>query len=319
MRFKRWTIDDSISLSVYAPNSCGIYVLEFANGEKYVGQTRHLLQRFSEHRRRWPGEIVAVEFSRVPRKDLDAAERDTVALHERDGAKLRNIALIGLPVRSTVLDSYVDPVDIEDWLDGDIRASNIGDRGLTRLQQGPASERFKNLSSRTDYEMIRLSLACYIDTCIPYPHRTERRIWVVTCMPSTNKFPGWRRLAAVSINNVEALVIDEITLDNGERSVGGFMNIAPLDEAPAVSEYLSFQEREYGTVGRVTCLQFEDLEALGEALDNDVLTTAARRLAVGLLRKGGSMMAKYHDYSLADDIFTTIETAISSTDANGVE
>ena len=40
----------------------------------------------------------------------------------------------------------------------------------------------------------------------------------------------------------------------------------------------------------------------------------ARKLAVGLLRKGGGMFARFHDYNLADDLFSVIDAR--STDAS---
>ncbi|WOQ15999.1 GIY-YIG nuclease family protein [Raineyella sp. W15-4] len=311
MRFTRWSINDAISLSVYTSDACGIYVLEFADGEEYVGQTVHLLSRFSAHRRRWPGEIVAVRFREVAPELLDDAERDVVALLVRDGARLRNVDLIGLPLRSPELDHYVDPVDVEDWLTGDSDASNIGDRGVIAMQRQRTRNKFAELAARPDYEAIRGGLARYVALCIPYPHRTERKIWVVTSLPTTGRSAEWRRLAAISVSNVEALVIGEVTTAGGERAVCGFANLARLDAVPPeLSEDLSFQDGEYGKTGAVTQVWFDDLEALGEVLDDEALLDAARRFSVGLLRKGGGMFSRFHDYHLADDLFATIECTL---------
>lgn len=43
LRFKRWnfTSDLAPSAVLSLKSECGIYVLEFANGEQYVGQTIH--------------------------------------------------------------------------------------------------------------------------------------------------------------------------------------------------------------------------------------------------------------------------------------
>lgn len=166
LHFRSWKIDDSVSLSVYTPDVCGIYVLEFSDGEEYVGQTRHLLSRFAAHRRRWPDEVVGIRFCEVEPELLDEAERDVVATRVRDGARLRNIDLIGLPLRSSELDHYVDPVGVQDWLDGDNTASNIGDRGLIATQRRRTRNRYEKLSVRSDYEHIRRLLAGYLSSCI---------------------------------------------------------------------------------------------------------------------------------------------------------
>ena len=313
MRFRSWKIDDSVSLSVYASDACGIYVLEFSDGEEYVGQTQHLLSRFSTHRRRWPNEIVGIRFCEVEASRLDEAERDVVATRVRDGARLRNIDLIGLPLRSPELDHFVDPVEVQDWLSGDEAASNIGDRGAIARQRRRTRSRFQELSTRPDYATIRDLLADYLERCIPYPHRTERKIWVVTSLPSTGKSEGWRRLAVLSVNNVEVLVIGEASVPNEDSCVCGFVNLALFDTPPEASgEWLRFEEGQYVKVGKVTRALFGDLQALGELLDDPVLLDAARRLAVGLLRKGGGMFARFHDFNLADDLFAKIEERTSA-------
>ena len=53
MRFKRWahTSDLAPSAVVDLDDPCGIYVLEFANGEQYVGQSRNFPVRLATHRR----------------------------------------------------------------------------------------------------------------------------------------------------------------------------------------------------------------------------------------------------------------------------
>ncbi|MDR1823861.1 MAG: GIY-YIG nuclease family protein [Bifidobacteriaceae bacterium] len=309
MRFKSWTIDDSVSLSVLTPDACGVYVLVFTDGEEYVGQTRHLWSRFASHRRRWPGEICELQFSEVEPDRLDEAERDVIAMRERDGAKLRNVDLIGLPLRSPELDHYVDPVAVEDWLDGDMEASSIGERGALALQRRQTRRRYEELSKRPDYGCIRDLLARYLYLCIPYPHRTERKIWVVTSLPTTGRNSRWRRLAALSINNVEALVIGEEPGQDGKPTTCGFINLARFDKLPAApSCHVWLEAGEYGKTGRVTRAWFDDLAALDALLADEVLLDAARRLAVGLLRKGGTMFARFHDFNLADDLFAAIET-----------
>lgn len=322
MRFKRWVTDDSVSLSVHSSDACGIYVLEFADGEEYVGQTRHLLQRVSAHRRRWPGEIVAIQFCRTARKSLDQAERDVIQQRRQHGARLRNIDLVGLPLRSTVLDRYVDEVDIEDWLDFDMTdgediLNDIGDRGVVALQKGQPRVSFRELAARPDYEVVRLGLASYLQQCVPFPHRTEQRIWVVTSMPATSRTKTARRLAAITINNVEALVLADEVSEGGERYTGGFLNVAPLGAAAReLGDAYFVQEVAYGTTGAVTTIHFADVGGLLDLLFDPVVGHAAREFAVGLLRKGGSMMAKYHDYALADDVFATIEASYTAAEAN---
>lgn len=109
------------------------------------------------------------------------------------------------------------------------------------------------------------------------------------------------------------LVIGEAAGLDGERCACGFVNLALFDTPPeASSELLSFEEGQYVKVGKVTRAFFDDLEALDELLADPVVLDAARRLAVGLLRKGGGMFARFHDFNLADDLFAAIEASMSA-------
>ena len=81
-RFTRWVLDDATALAaILEPDRprMGIYILEFSDGERYVGQTVDLLSRFASHRRRWPGEIVAVSFLPAERERLNQIERDVIS------------------------------------------------------------------------------------------------------------------------------------------------------------------------------------------------------------------------------------------------
>lgn len=74
-RFKRYELGELNSIaSLVKPKSCGIYILEFANGDKYVGQSVNQTQRFashahgSSHHEGWGEEIVAYSFLKTPQK-----------------------------------------------------------------------------------------------------------------------------------------------------------------------------------------------------------------------------------------------------------
>ena len=55
----------------------GVYVLEFADGSEYVGQSVHPISRLATHRRRYK-DIVAVRFTSVDRADLDRVEQEII-------------------------------------------------------------------------------------------------------------------------------------------------------------------------------------------------------------------------------------------------
>lgn len=69
LHFVRWAMSPDTSPAALIPvemGRCGVYVLEFGDGEQYVGQSVSLLARLATHRRRWP-DIVAIRFACVVR------------------------------------------------------------------------------------------------------------------------------------------------------------------------------------------------------------------------------------------------------------
>lgn len=74
---------------------CGIYVLHFANGEHYVGQTVDITRRFPQHRKRH-ADIARISFRSVGKRSLDAHEALLIQLLERRQFRLRNIDMTSI-------------------------------------------------------------------------------------------------------------------------------------------------------------------------------------------------------------------------------
>src|SRR6185312_9890835 len=98
--FSRYSMDDGVPVSMLfsmAGNevTSGIYILEFADGAQYVGQTINIVRRYSHHQH-VHGDIVAFSFAACDRELLDAYERAVIRRQEQ-GHDLRNRLLTGLP------------------------------------------------------------------------------------------------------------------------------------------------------------------------------------------------------------------------------
>ena len=306
LRFGHYSAPADVSLSALlsaASSRCGIYVLHFDDGHRYVGQARDVLTRFAAHRRRWGQRIVGVDFAPAPPPLLNDLERRTIQRLERDGLGLYNSALVGLPMGESPLDLVVDRVEQERWLDE--RAEAVYDLrerlelARTRTQSGA---KFRDLVSREDYQGIRTALFLYLMEVVPWPHETEGRFWSMTSLPSTKRTKDHHRLSAISINNVETLVFNEV-LDKEGWFLGGFLNVAPGLASP---HGWPMRRQRYRTVGEVDAIYFGGWEGLLDLLEKPDVIDAARRAALGLMRKGAGMMARYHDESLADDVFSLL-------------
>ena len=105
---------------------CGIYVLGFANGERYVGQAVEVVRRFAQHRKTHD-DITHMTFKRVNAADLDQVERHHIHTLEGQGLRLRNIVHMSVVQGERDLDLVVTPEEQEDWLTGDV--ANLQDTG----------------------------------------------------------------------------------------------------------------------------------------------------------------------------------------------
>ncbi|WP_081751520.1 GIY-YIG nuclease family protein [Corynebacterium vitaeruminis] len=79
-RFRRFELRGATSLaSILEGGHTGIYILEFANGERYVGQSVDVRSRFTQHvhgsgHKPWT-DVTAFAFLDVPAADLNRVER----------------------------------------------------------------------------------------------------------------------------------------------------------------------------------------------------------------------------------------------------
>ncbi|WP_454296698.1 GIY-YIG nuclease family protein [Salana multivorans] len=299
IRFLRWEVTDDLSFSALLPlghSTCGIYVLEFKNGDLYVGQTVSLLSRIATHRRTWPRDVRAVRFARVSPEELDRAEQDVIARLVADGERLRNVDLVTLPLRGDALDLVVDHAVQEAWLDGETVEFDVESRIALARQRERTEAKYRRLTQHPEFDAIVRALGCYLRTCVPQPDATEWRFWSLTSLPSTG---DGRRLAALSVNNVEVLVLRGSTPDVADE---GFLNLAADAEIPRRLHRRTWTHR-YRSTGEVTGLELHHPRDVEQVLADPEIAAGARRLALGLLRKGLGVMGRFHDFHLADAVF----------------
>ncbi|MDK8652483.1 GIY-YIG nuclease family protein [Corynebacterium accolens] len=314
LRFKRWdyTSDVAPSAVLTLKNPCGIYVLEFSDGEQYVGQSVNFPSRLADHRRTYP-DIVAINFCPVPARELNMAEYGEIQRRRKAGILLRNKTLLAQPLGDSPLDALIDQQVQAKWLDveaTDEGEVEIGDRAVTAKKRNLSNKKFEELRKQPGWEDILRSLSAYVAYIIPYPHLTEKKIWTVTAMPSTNRSAIDRRVATLSINNVEMLF-----LRISRNSKGGTwrpcttLNIADTYEPPAYMRGYTFRS-SYRSAGPVKTILYPGDFAIDELLMEDSILLAARELALGQMRKGTTMFSKYHSDALADEIFRYIQEEI---------
>lgn len=314
LRFKRWnfTSDLAPSAVLSLKSECGIYVLEFANGEQYVGQTIHFPIRLAKHRRTYP-DIIAINFAEVPAPDLNMAEYGEIQRRRRSGILLRNKTLLAQPLGDSPLDDLIDQQEQAEWLDvaaTDDEEVRIGDRAEVARGRTLSNKKFAELQQQPHFEEALNSLAAYVAYVIPYPHLTEKKTWTVTAMPSTNRRPTDKRVATLSVNNVEMMYLRLVRdYKSGEWAPVATLNVADSYQPPLYMRNFVYPA-SYRSAGPVKAVIMDGF-FIKEFLMDDAILLAARELALGQMRKGTTMFSKYHNDALSDAIFKRIDQWIN--------
>lgn len=309
--FRRWNTPPGVAPSLIfgEESSSGIYVLEFADGEQYVGQSIHPGTRFASHRRRWQ-DIVAVSFAPVPPEELDRVEQDMITEKRRADVRLRNRTLLAQPFGDSPLDFIVAQEEQAAWIGDDpmnaereiapqriveARARRSTDRG--RLPEPVRAH--PHLAEAVDL------IAGYLYYVIPLPTETEGRGWVLSAWPSTNRTRDHRRFATLSIQNVEMLYLYEDRTEDGAWEQTMVLNVHDSLELDDELRRLFFRNT-YRTTGPVWTAAVHGWDDIGVLLGNPAVLLAARKLALSQLRKGRAMFSRAHSQALADAAFAHI-------------
>lgn len=308
---------ESVSHLVAPHERCGIYVLGFANGEQYVGQSVDVVSRFAAHRRRW-ADIVSLDWHACTADLLDKREQGVIASKLWAGGKLRNITHARGPLGVSPLDGTVAPDEQLAWLNGgDPFGGDDAERTIDEALQAKKRPAYEQLRADPFFPYAALAFHYFINETIPRPAATERKFWVLTAMPATNRTRGHHRLGTLSINKVEVFWLFSTEFD-GERVPWGHLQLSrsllterlgtsDFTEAlgPEIAETVEFEDDESGyetSGGDGLRASFVGPGWL-DLLKNEAVVEAARAFNLMLLRKGTSPLGHHHNYDLAGWVF----------------
>lgn len=300
----------------------GIYVLHFADGTAYVGQTVNIWNRFAAHRRTYR-DLDHLAFARVPdepgARSLDDLEIDEM----RAQARIRELRNITHYLPSTTRPSRLDPVVSLDhqlsFQDGE-HAEDIDGRVVTEEQREKGRKAFARFRSNPLSELAEYLAANYVHHTIPCPRATERRFWALSAAPSTN---AGNRLFCFSINKPETFVL----FDLGGGEVHGFVNVSRTALAEAYGSLDRFtalyddwidveEDAGYEACGgdavRLRIDDAQNLSRLFEDPENEEILHAARVMNLALMRKGPTFQAKGHNVPLADVVLDEILAGVDA-------
>jgi len=207
--FTRWetTALESLAMLAQDGHRCGVYVLEFDDGTRYVGQARDVVRRYADHRRghsRAGRAIRAVEFTEVTVEDLNRVEQQMIA-HEGLRGPIRNNRHAATMAGPSRLDPVIAVDDQLAWLNSTVPEgwNEAGPRTDHPEQRVKGSKRYKQLLAHPLGESACAVMQDYIAETIPRPRQTERRFWAVSAVPATSG----GRLATLSVGKMETMFL----------------------------------------------------------------------------------------------------------------
>jgi hypothetical protein len=298
LEFVRYDMSDAgsaASLFVSAASVCGIYVLEFETGERYVGQTINITKRYATHRRHH-GDITAFRFAACRPDQLDALERDQVRIEE-ERYSLRNLNLTGWPGgrddKSTTKEdgrSILLPWERER-------------RGLLSNESAATKQsRFWELSQRADYEEMAETLSHFIAETLSDPFATQEVLWTLTALPSTKRTKRSRRLLTLSCSQLEVLYVGE---DPNGLAICVNVDAPTFDSRADTSALPAVFDRGYDAPYRsaeVAQYVFTSWSAFDQSLEYGPFLEAAYKLNTAMMRRGAAPTRKHHNVYFASDL-----------------
>lgn len=299
----------SISDCIPKKDVCGIYVLQFSDGEYYVGQSVDVTKRFLQHRKNH-NDIIGVFFRKTPKKELDAVEQQMIAEMEVR-CQLRNISYASMPkLLNSDLDILIPNEKQDAWLKND----EIIIENFERVDDEALRERYEKKAELilSDHYFRKYHLPVvkkYVSKCIIEPYLTELTYWGCSCLPYTS-IPKFQK------GNTEVLYA---RMNLRWQEVFGCFgikdNIAhtwqvamhPFDEnfsqLEKYSDVYVNLDLWYPSGGedqvRIISENFDSSMAL---LDDPIFLKAAKIFNLERMRTGAQPYANYHSLTLADAI-----------------
>lgn len=313
-QFDRYVLADN---GTFAPLFRGrgslVYVLEFANGDQYVGLTRGMTQRFASHRRTW-NDIIAIQIRNVDDAELARVERETIRSRRAAGLILRNKAHNQGHSQPSPLDDIVPVIDQQHWVLGH---GSYDRAALMEAAQRPSTSHSKFINSEeartpmghgfTVADLAVGDLAAAIAFGIPDAVSTELTYWMISDYPSTSG----GRLVTLNVGNLQVLYVprrpfalSDSTGDALEEHVT-CLYVAADSQVDADLPGVVWIDRGYARhpqtpVDRI----FLRVGMVSEVLRDQTALRAFRELVLDLMRSGTSTRwARHHSAELARNAY----------------
>lgn len=331
IKFQRFVLEPGMSIVPLIQNHRrGIYVLEFADGCRYVGLSVNVVSRFtthvhgSSHHEGWK-DIVALRFREMPEGNLREAEIDEILRQQSLGYELRNKDLNFGHRQKTKLDDEVSVEDQKHWAlgDGQYDLPNLDERPT--LEPDEQSKLGAHVPSKVPdevYHGVLDDIAFCLSHIIPDAVDLEAKYWTISDWPST----AGGRFATLNVGALELAYFPRERYEDpsGVEMEGVnlvYFNLPPqvLEEDDSGFEFdtgvcSGFFERisGYNTTDTVRMgLQVGSLRRFFESQPE--FLTEARVFALDVMRyQDSSIFRRHHSRTLAGEVFEYHQSRLAS-------
>jgi hypothetical protein len=284
---------------------CGIYILNFSNGEWYVGQAKDVTRRFVQHTKTH-SDISKMSFREFNPNQLNDVEQRTIHTLERQGYRLRNVVFTSEVIGERDFDLIMPREQQNIWL-SDLSFQDIAGRRLNDSILHQRGERnFLHWMEYPKAKDILEVLNQYIMTAIPAVFRSEAVFWSLTCLP--NYSSDTVIFNRVNINMQEVFTIS--APKNIPNQIDYSLHLAhtPLRKAygPGLirlwhKAQVVHQIYEPGGEDQV-CLFITNTATMVNLLQEKPILSAIRLFNLRLMRKGPTKWSRNHCINLVDQI-----------------
>jgi hypothetical protein len=294
----------SISDIFPAGKRCGIYILQFLNGEVYAGQALDVTRRYVQHSKTH-SDIVNISFKSVRKANLNDEERVVIWELEQKGLHLRNIIFTSIPKGDSDFDLVMPIEEQQKWLNDfsyqDFGGTKAQDNTLRRKYH----QKFQRFLKQSQAETAISVLQSYVRRGVPIPVRSEMSFWGCSCLPS-HASPGVTIYSRVNVNWQEVFTVFT------EQGVLGFsfhLALSLLEQAfgeslePLFEKYPSLYSTEHfyepGGHDQIH-VGIEGAEPALRLLEETEIIKAIRLFNLRLMKKGPCAFSRFHCMDLAD-------------------
>lgn len=331
LNFKRLELDSKTPIGPIFPadERCGIYVIEFDDGTKYVGQSIDVVKRFwdhthgSNHHSAW-GDVVALSFAPAPPLELDILEKQMIQYQLDAGVLLRNRSGVLASEGPSPLDLVITVTDQKHWILGDWEPSPSDRAAFIRSAEASGPTKLEKNAPPEVAQAVIKDIAFALERIIPVAPETEKAYWTLSDYPSTSG----GRYATLNTGILEFLVFPRNSILDyipdlepefrDSFSLGtGFFNLLPSENVDWAADpdaiwisnspcHLVMHYEYEVTSVEAFYYPIGQLEETFNALAPEVLSDA-RKFAVTMMRnRPSNLFRRWHSSALAGRAYESI-------------